>query len=56
MVAEGQPQAKKDHLRNGTIIFLVSLVVVISVVHLFLNVISPALPVIELPLKFSAPQ
>jgi hypothetical protein len=56
MVTEGQPQAKRDHLRNMTIIFLVSLVAVISVVHLFLNVISPALPVIELPIKFLPPQ
>ncbi len=49
MVTEGQPQAKKDRLRNIVIIILVLVVVVISVVHLVLNVTAPALPVFNLP-------
>ncbi len=49
MVTEGQPQIKKDRLRNIVIIILVLVVVVISVVHLVINVTSPPLPIFELP-------
>ena len=40
MVAEGQPQTKKDRLRNIVIIFLVLVAVVISVVSIVLNVVA----------------
>ncbi len=49
MVAEGQPQIKKDRLRNTVIIFLVLVVVAISVVHLVFNVAEPTLPIFEFP-------
>ena len=49
MVSEGQPQAKKDRLRNIAIILLVLLAVAISVTHLVLNIITLTLPVFEWP-------
>lgn len=49
MVPEGQPQTKKDYLRNVVIILLVLAVVVIVVVHLVFNVTTPTLPVFKLP-------